>query len=223
MRRYTLLHIKDKREPFVPFYRHYFFNLFKKKKSPAVNLRPGAMTPEQVKKRVEELGVGKVVEIIRIGYDGTIDDIPMIVEITNIWSDGFSGKVINVEREIIEESSQLMVYAKKGGGSIEFKFTDGDIKEIVESKDAEELSSARDISALVEILGALESGDRVLVAYYDKRHQGTVNVEGSLLEKNPEAKTFRILIERINNVELENKIERELNIESDLVIDISLV
>ena len=207
----------------IPHYRANFFNIFKKKSAANVNLRPGAMTPEAVKRRIEEFGVGKIVEIIRIGYDGKIDDIPMIVEITNIWKEGFSGKVVNVEREMIEQSSQLVVYAKRGGGIIEFNYDDGDIKEIIESKDLEELSQERNIPALINIIEALDANDRILVAYYDKKHRGTVNVEGTLLSKDEENKSFQMVIDKINNITLENKIERAFHVESDLVIDIEIV
>ncbi len=206
-----------------PHYQFGFFNLFKRKSGSSVKLRPGAMTPEALKKRITEIGTGKVVEIIRIGYDGTIDDIPMTVEITNIWQDGFSGRVVNVERELIEESSQMMVYAKRGGGTIEFKFTDGDIKEIVESTEAEELSKERNVSAILEIVEALDINDRVLVAYFDKNRRGTVNVEGVLLSKDIPGKSFRVVIDKINNIELENKMTREFNILSDLIIDVAMM
>ncbi|NIW78645.1 MAG: hypothetical protein GWN16_03930 [Calditrichae bacterium] len=206
-----------------PQFRRYFFKIFGKKKAEPIDLRPGALSPEQVKRNIEGIGVGKIVEIIRIGYDGNIDDIPMLVEIKAIHGEGFTGKIVNVEREMIEQSSKLMVYAKRGGGVIDFKFTDGDIKEIAESKDVEELSQARDISALSEILSALEVKDSVLVAYYDKKHRGTVNVEGKLLSKKENHQGFTIMIEKINNIELENKMEKEFDIEGDLVIDITLV
>ncbi len=206
-----------------PHYQFGFFNIFKRKTRSSVKLRPGAMPPDQLQKRITEIGTGKVVEIIRIGYDGMIDDIPMTVEITNIWQDGFSGRVVNVERDMIEESSQLMVYAKRGGGTIEFKYDDGDIKEIIECKDAEELSQERNISALIEIVEALDINDRVLVAYYDQNRRGTVNVEGVLISKNIPNKSFRIVIDKINGIKLENKIDREFNVFSDLIIDIAMM
>ena len=97
------------------------------------------------------------------------------------------------------------------------------MKEIKESRDAEELSEARDVSQVQDLLAALEIKDRILVAYYDEKHRGTVNVEGVLLSRSIGNKIFKVLIEKINGVELENKIERQFDIDNDLVIDISLV
>ncbi|RMI20795.1 MAG: hypothetical protein D6681_02090 [Calditrichaeota bacterium] len=206
-----------------PYLRRHFLKLFRRK-SGTVHLRPGAMPPEAVRRAVQQFGVGKVVEILRIGYDGTVDDIPIIVEIIDIGKEGFTGKVINVEREIIEgHSHKTLVYARRGGGVIEFRYDDGDIKEILESRDDEELAEARDVAALTEVLSALEVDDPVLVAYYDRKHRGTVNVEGRILSKEADGTTFTLRIEKINNIELEKKIEQRFNIERDLVIDISLV
>lgn len=208
-----------------PIHRARFWGLFKKKKKKAaeVSLRPGAMTPEQVKQKIESIGEGRVVEIIRIGYDGQIDDMPLIVEITGIYPSGFSGRIVNVEREMIEKGTSKLVYARRGGGTIEFRYDDGDIKEIKESEDEEFLTEERDIASLKEILSALEKGDRVLIAYYEAKHRGSVNAEGTILEKSADNTKFKILLEKINRIELEDKMEREFDIEKDLVIDIELL
>lgn len=214
---------RDVFQSYAPFYKKHFFNLFRRKGSGSREVRPGALAPEEVKRAVERIGYGKIVEILRIGYDGTADDMPMIVELTHITGEGFSGKIVNVERGIIEGSSKSIVYAKRGGGVIEFLYSDGDIKEIKESRDAEELSSAREITTIMELLMALEVKDRILVAYYDEKHRGTVNIEGVLLSKSSGHKIFKMVIEKINGIELEKKIERQFDIENDLVIDISLI
>lgn len=214
---------RDVFQSYSPFYKKHFFNLFRRKGGGSVEVRPGALAPEEVKRVVERLGYGKIVEILRIGYDGTVDDLPMIVELTHISREGFRGKIVNVERRIIEGSSHSMVYAKRGGGIVEFLYSDGDIKEIKESRDADELSDAREVTMIMELLKALEVKDRILVAYYDEKHRGTVNVEGILLAKSSGHKLFKMVIEKINGIELEKKIERKFDIESDLVIDISLV
>lgn len=213
---------KDGFQLHSPYYKRGFFNFFSRKGKDSLPLRPGAILPQEVKRAVTRYGVGKVVEILRVGYDGTVDDLPIIVEIISINREGFSGKIVNVERRIIEESSHSMIYARRGGGVIDFLYTDGDIKDIKESKEAEELSGARDVANIRELLAALEIKDRILVAYYDDRHRGTVNVEGVLVSKSPGLKIFKILIDKINGVELENKMERQFDIDNDLVIDISL-
>lgn len=214
---------RDVFQSYSPYYKKHFFNLFRGKGSGSVEVRPGAITPEEVKRAVQRIGYGKIVEILRIGYDGVVDDMPMIVELTHITREGFSGKIVNVERRIIEGSSQSMVYAKRGGGVVEFLYSDGDIKEIKESRDADELSDAREVTMIMELLMALEINDRILVAYYDEKHRGTVNVEGMLLSKSSGHRIFKMVIEKINGVELERKIERQFDIENDLVIDISLI
>ncbi len=207
----------------VPSTRYFWWPFGKKKKRSKVLLRPGALPPEKVKQVIKSIGIGKTVEILRIGYDGTIDDIPLIVRITDINEEGFSGRIVNVERELIEQATEKLVFAKRGGGFIEFRYDDGDIKEINESKEEAILEESRDVAALKEILEALEIGDRVLVAYYDEDRQGTVNVEGTLLAKDAGGTQFTLLIEQVEKVELEKKIEREFNIEKDLVVDIEIV
>lgn len=185
-------------------------------------MRPGALSAEQVKRQIEAIGVGKVVELYRIGYDGELDDMSVIIEITRIFPEGFSGKIINVERKIIEETSRTIVYARRGGGAIDFLYDDGDIKEIRLNQDAEELSEARDLAGLQEVLAALEPKDRILVAYYDQKHRGTVNVEGTLLAKSFANTRFKMVIEKINGIELEKKNERLFDIKQDLVVDVAI-
>lgn len=208
----------------LPHFHNFFWWPFgKKEKTQATELRPGALKPEEAKRQIKELGEGSVVEILRIGYDGTIDDIPMLIKITRIAEDGFSGKIVNVERQMIEEGTEKIVFAKKGGGIIEFLYDDGDIKEIIVSTDESVLSESRDTSAQKEILGALEIGDRIMMAYFDEQQNGTVNVEGTLLSKSPENNKFKIMIEQINKIEIEKRVEKEFDIDKDLVIDIDMV
>jgi hypothetical protein len=203
--------------------KRYFFWPFSKEKKKKIILRSGALQPEEVKKRIQEIGIGKQVEIIRIGFNGTIDDIPIIVELIDISDYSFTGRIINLERQMIESVTDKMIYAKKGGGVIEFYFNDGDIKEINVSKDKELLEQERDISSLKEILSALDKGDQILVAYFDQKHKGTINTEGSLLEKDENNEVFILQIEKINKIDLEKKIQKRFNIKEDLVIDIEMV
>ncbi len=204
------------------FNQRHFWWLFKKKKKETVG-RPGAMTPEQIKKTVKEIGIGNQAEITRIGYDGTIDDMPIMVEIIDISEHGFTGKIVNVERQMIEDATEKLVYAKMGGGTIEFQYDDGDIKDISVSQDEELLKQETDKAALKEILSALEPGDRVIVAYYDSRRKGTINTEGKFMEKSEDLNKFSLQIEKINRIELEKKETKSFDLERDLVIDISIV
>ncbi len=203
--------------------RHFWWLFRKKKKKTNGAVRPGAMSSEALTAKIKALGEGKVVEITRIGFDGQVEDKPITIEITGIYPDRFSGRIVNVERELIESSASKMVYAKTGGGTVEFRYNDGDIHEIKESEDLAILEEARDVAALSDILTALEPGDRILISYYDAKHHGSVNAEGSILETSPENKTFKLELEQINHMELEQKIVKEFNVEKDLVIDIELI
>lgn len=191
-------------------------NLFKKKSE----YRKGALPPEEVKKRIKEIGENKVVEIIRIGYDDEIDDMPLILQIKDIQEDYFVGKVINPEREMIEKNSENVVYAKKGGGVIEYRYDDGDIKDIVVSKDEEILQNSKNIEELKEMLQAIEINDPVLICYWDKESHGTINTKGKLVEKKIENYSFKIEIESINNIELQKKQVISFDLQKDLIIDI---
>ena len=207
-----------------PNFRHYFWWPFgKEKKAKPATARPGALSPEAVKNQIKSYQVGAVIEILRVGFDGTTDDIPMIVEITEVTDTGFSGKIVNVERDLIEEQTEKLVFAKLGGGHIDFNYDDGDIKDISQSSDDQIISESRDINNLIEILSALEIGDKIIVSYYDKQQHGNVTADGTLLSKSEENKTFRMMLENINKIELEKKIEKVFNIEEDLVIDLGIV
>ena len=107
--------------------RRFFFWPFKKKEK--FIIRKGAMQPDEVRRIINQIGIGKQIEIMRIGYDGTLDDMQVIVEILDISNHGFTGRIINLERSMIEGATRNLVYAKKGGGVLEFNFNDGDIKE----------------------------------------------------------------------------------------------
>ncbi|GAB4331686.1 MAG: hypothetical protein Kow0037_08480 [Calditrichia bacterium] len=201
--------------------RRYFWWFFKRKEK--IHVRPGAMLPDEVKKRIREIGVGKQVEILRIGYDGQVDERPILVEILDISNDYFTGKIINPERSLIEGATEKLVYAQQGGGVLDFYYNDGDIKEIEESRDEEILQMERNIEGLKEILAALEVNDRVIIAFYDAKQRGTLNAEGVIQKIDENGIEFDIVLEKINRIELERKIERHFNLEKDLVIDIEIV
>lgn len=215
-------HFKYSRPVGGPYFRRYFFNFFKKKDR-EVSPRPGALTPEALAKEVRSIGEGKVVELLRIGFDGQADEVPITVEVLEISDSGFRGRVVNVERQLIEASSRKTVYARRGGGAIDFRFDDGDIKSISISKDADELAAARDVSAIKEIIQALDVNDHILVAYFDPKHRGTVNVEGTLSMKSSGNKIFKIVIEKINGIALEQPLEKQFDIDTDVVVAIDLM
>jgi hypothetical protein len=201
--------------------KRFFFWPFKRKEK--TTGRTGALHSSEVKKIINEIGIGKQIEILRVGYDGGIDDMPVLVEILDISSHGFTGRIINLERQMIESATKNLVYAKKGGGVLEFSFDDGDIKEISVSQDEELLQQERNIENLKEILTALDTGDHIIVAYYDEKRKGTINTEGLLTEKNDSNEAFSLQIEKINRIELEKKITKKFDINQDLVIDIEIV
>ena len=181
------------------------------------------MEPQKIKKTIEGIGIGKQIEILRIGYDGSIDDIPINVEIIDISPNSFTGKIINLERRMIESATDKLVYAKTGGGVLEFNYNDGDIKEIALSHDQELIEQERNIDNLIEVLSALEAGDHVIVAYYDNQQKGTINTEGVITEKSDTDDIFTLTIEKINRIELQRKITKKFDLQKDLVIDIELV
>jgi hypothetical protein len=205
------------------FIRYFFWPFKRKTKSKIKGLRQGAMDPNSLKRRINEYGIGSVIEIYRIGFDGNVDDIPTIVHINDISDTGFSGKIVNVERSLIEERTDKVVFARRGGGFVEFNYKDGDIKEINLNSDAEIISESRSIAGLKEIMAALETGDKILIAYFDHKQHGNVSAEGTLVSKSEDNNQFNIKIEKINKIELEKKIEKEFNIEEDLVIDLEII
>ncbi len=199
----------------------FFFWPFKKKEK--FIIRKGAMQPDEVRKIINQIGIGKQIEILRIGYDGTLDDMQTIVEILDISNYGFKCRIINLERSMIESATRNLVYAKKGGGVLDFEYNDGDIKEINVPHDEELLQQERNIESLKEILTALDTGDQVIVAYYDEKQKGTVNTEGVITEKADNNESFALQIEKINRIELEKKINKKFNLNSDLIVDIEMV
>ncbi len=195
----------------------YFWNIFRKKKT---EIRKGAMSPEKVKKTINEIGANKIIEITRIGYDGEIDDMPLMAKIIDISDDYFTVVVINPERSMIEDSTSQTVYAKKGGGRIEFNYDDGDIYSLEVSKDEEELKEAKDIEMLKEMVIAMDKDDPVLVCYWDAERRGVINVQGIFMDKSDDNKSFLIHLTSVNNIELEEKRDLNFNLDKDLVIDI---
>ncbi|MCK5076716.1 MAG: hypothetical protein KAR38_10080 [Calditrichia bacterium] len=194
-----------------------FLGWFKKKK---VILRSGAKAPDKVKKEINDIGIDKIIEITRIGYDGEIDDIPLIVKIVDVSNESFSAVVVNPERSLIEQSTSQTIYAKKGGGHVDFNFDDGDIYSIDVSKDEDILNEAKNVDQLKELVAAFEVGDPILLCYWETSSKGTINVKGDLVEKSDDSMSFSIKINSTNNIELEDKKTVSFNLEKDLVIDL---
>jgi predicted RNA methylase len=157
-----------------PLFRRYFLRLFKSKARKETEARhTDAIPPDVLKKKVIELGRGKKVSILRLSYDGTAEDHPVAVKIIDIGNDHFTGKVVNVDREVSESQEKKLIFVKGGGGTIDFQFADGDILSIQEDID-EEIIEERSIDEIREVLEALDLNEDVTISYYDKDKGGVI-------------------------------------------------
>ncbi len=200
--------------------RRSFLNFFKKKNK--VVVRPGAMSPEELKQRVKAIGKNKKVNIVRVEYDGTPEDKPVTVQIVDIRDEYFSGRVVNLERSIKQDMNEKLVFVKGGGGTIDFYYTDGDVKSIEEDID-ESIMEQKNGDELLEILDALDLDEAILISYYDRSKGGVINGSGRLIAKNIPEKTFKVQLNLINDIELDIPKDVELNIEKDNVLDLEVV
>jgi hypothetical protein len=198
----------------------HFLNLFKSKKK--IETRPGALSPDELKKRVNEIGKGKKVNIVRVQYDGTPEDHPVSVQILAIRDEYFTGNIVNVERSIKQELDNKLVYVKGGGGSIDFFFNDGDIQSIEEDID-ETIIQEMNEDQILEILDALDLNESVIISYYDKHKGGVMNGTGELVEKNVAEKTFKIRLSLLNDIELDEPKTVSLCLDTDSVLDLEVV
>jgi len=206
-----------------PLFRRYFLNLFKSKKEKAeLSGRPDAIPPEELKKRVIEMGRGKKVSIMRMTYDGTPEDHPVAVKIIDIGNDHFTGKVVNVDRDVSESQEKKLIFVKGGGGTIDFRFEDGDIISIEEDID-EEIVEERSIEEVREILEALDVNEDITISYYDKDKGGVINGAGQLTEKNMDTLDFRVTLKIINEISLKEPRVVSLNLEKDQILDLEVV
>lgn len=202
-----------------PLIRRYFLKLFKTKRKRA---RGQAMSPADVKKLVISIGRGKKVDITRLAYDGTPEDPPVAVKIIDIGSDHFTGKFINVERSISESQSEKMIFVKGGGGTIDFRYDEGDILKIEEDID-EEIVEQRNVDEIKEILDALDLNEEINISYYDKNEGGFINGVGILKDKNIETYDFTVVLNLINEIGLEQPREVSLNLDRDQILDLEVV
>ncbi len=206
-----------------PLSRRYFLKFFKSKKKKLEELRnPDIIPPDELKKRVIELGRGKKVSILRLSYEGAPEDHPVAVKIIDIGNDHFTGKVINVDREVSESEDKKLIFIKGGGGTIDFLFDDGDILNIEEDID-EEIVQERSIEEVREILEALDLNEEITISYYDKDKGGVINGLGILSEKDMETLDFSVLLKMINKITLKEPRVIALNIEKDQILDLEVV
>lgn len=202
-----------------PLIKRYFLKFFTTKRKKA---RGQAMSPAELKKLVISIGRGKKVDITRLAYDGTPEDPPVAVKIIDIGSDHFTGKFINVERSISESQSEKMIFVKGGGGTIDFRYEDGDILKIEEDID-EEIAEQRNVEEIKEILDALDLNEEINISYYDKNEGGFINGVGILQDKNVETFDFTVVLKLINEIALEQPREVSLNLDRDQILDLQVV
>jgi len=206
-----------------PLFRRYFLKFFKSK---GVKLSDSehleAIPADELKKRVIELGKGKKVSITRLTYEGVPEDHPVAVKIIDIGNDHFTGKVVNVDREVSESQEKKLIFVKGGGGTIDFLFADGDILTIEEDID-EEIIEERSIEEVREILEALDVQEDITISYYDKDKGGVMNGLGILADKNMETLDFKVTLTMINEIKLNAPKEISLNLENDQILDLEVV
>jgi len=206
-----------------PLFRRYFFKIFKSKKVKSSHLRhPDAIPPDELKKRVIDLGKGKKVSIIRLSYEGIPEEYPVAVKIIDIGSDHFTGKFVNVDREVSEGQDTKLIFVKGGGGTIDFRFADGDILTIEEDID-EEIIEERSVEDVREILEALDIKEDITISYYDTDKGGVINGLGVLTDKNMETLDFKVTLSMINEIKLRELKEVSLNLENDQILDLEVV
>ncbi len=201
--------------------KRYFINFFKSRKK-KVQLRPGAMHPDDVKKRIESIGKNKKVNIRRVEFDGTPEEQPLAVRLVAIRDEYFTGEIINIERSIKQDQNDKLVYIKGGGGTIDFYYSDGDILSIEEDID-EQIFEQRNPEELLEILDALDLNESVLISYYDQQKGGVMNGVGILKEKDIPARTFKVELKQINAIELDQPKTISLNLNTDTVLDLEVM
>ena len=213
-------HYADQHTKDEPMMKRYFLNLFKTKKEK--ELREGVIEPVELKRQIIAIGRGKKIDITRLAYDGNPEDPPIAVKIIDIGADHFTGKVINVERSISESQEKHLIYARGGGGTIDFRFADGDIIKVEKDVD-EEIVQQRNIEEVKVILDALDIDEDINISYYDKNEGGVINGVGKLKEKNMETMDFKIVLHLINEIDLKAPQEVELNLNNDEILYLEVV
>ena len=200
-----------------------YFLGFGKKKDGKGNVRPGALTPSELKALINEIGNKKKVNVTRVEYDGTPEDKPLSIQIVDIRDDHFTGRIINLERSIKQEMNDKLVFVKGGGGTIDFYFSEGDIKSVEQDVDEDIIFEEKNPDILLEILDALDLNESVLISFYDRDKGGVMNGSGKLVEKNVEEKTFTVELSLINDIELDSPKKINLDLKKDSILDLEVV
>jgi len=195
---------------------------FLKKKDGGGKVRPGALTPNELKDLIKSIGNKKKVNITRVEYDGTPEDKPVSVQIVDIRDEYFTGKVINLERSIKQEMDDKLVFVKGGGGTVDFYYKDGDIKSIEQDID-ESIIEQKNEEVLLEILDALDLEESILISFYDRTKGGVMNGTGRLIAKDIENKTFKVELNLINDIELDTPKTFDFDLEKDSILDLEVV
>jgi len=198
----------------------YFLKLFSKKGKSQI--REGALNPDDLKAQVAKIGKNKKVNITRLAYDGKPEDQPVAFKIIDIRDDHFTGKVINVERNIKQSENEKLIFIKGGGGTIDFYFDEGDIAQIEEDID-EEIIEQRNIEEIKEILDALDLDEEIILSYYDEDQGGVINGVGVLSSKNMQSLDFTVQLKIINEIELSKPRDVSLNLEQNNILDLEVV
>ncbi|TFH02057.1 MAG: hypothetical protein E4H13_03220 [Calditrichales bacterium] len=205
-----------------PLSKRFFFKFFKSKGGQEPMRNPGAIPPEELKKKIIALGRGKKVNVIRLSYDGLPEDNPVAIKIIDIGDDHFTGKVVNVDREVSESQDKKVIYIKGGGGTIDFMYNDGDIMSVEEDID-EEIVEERSIDNMREVLEALDLNDEINISYFDRAKGGVINGAGMLVEKDMDTLDFKVVLKIINEIELKQDEVVKLNLEKDQILDMEIV
>ncbi len=219
--RNSYYHFSDHTLGEQPRIKRHFMRLFTTKKR-RVELRKGVMSAEELKEKVISIGRGKKVDITRMAYDGKPEEPPIAVKLIDIGGDHFTGKIINVDRSISESQDTRLIFVRGGGGTVDFRYDDGDIIKVEEDID-EEIVQQRNIEEVREILEALDLNEDINISYYDKNEGGVINGTGKLVEKDVESGDFKIILHLINEIELKNEQEVLLNLERDEILDLEIV
>jgi hypothetical protein len=203
---------------FSPKRKHFFMGFGKKKDS---SPRPGTLTEKEIEAKVKQIGLFKKALISRVDYDGELlEAIPVVI--TAFHTDGFIGKVVNVDREVREEDSDTEIFIDGGGGTIDFHYNDGDIASIEIDVDNEIVTSDVTNEQILEILEALDPGDNVLVSYYDAYAGAFRNGVGTLIEKSVEKETFSVEFHTLNKHELKAPKRVNLDLNQNRVLDLQM-
>jgi hypothetical protein len=200
--------------------KRHFLDMFRKKGSG--NVRPGALSPKELKALVKKIGNKKKVNITRVEYDGTPEGKPVSVQIVDIREEYFTGKIINLERSIKQEMNEKIVFVKGGGGTIDFYYNEGDIMSVEQDID-EDIIEQKNPEELLEILDALDLNESILISFYDRDKGGVMNGSGKLISKDIENKTFTVELSLINDIELDTPKEITLDLDKDSVLDLEVV